>query len=246
VRADVSCLRNPERDSDPCPSTNGEPVVFQAVDGVRLTGTVFGEGRVGVVFAHMGRGGDTQADFSSLAHALAERGYLALTYNRRGVCAASGRECSKGSDDYASSWKDIVGAAAFVRSSGAKLVVVIGASIGAMASLYAAVSRRVRLAAVIEIGGVNHASGFDFSREQVRRLPGAKLFVSSRHDIYGGADAAREWHRWATEPKRLAILPGSQHGTDMLRQGEPTARPLTNLVLRFLRRFVPPDGQARR
>jgi hypothetical protein len=30
----------------------------------------------------MGRGGDTQVDFYPLARALAQRGYLALTYNR--------------------------------------------------------------------------------------------------------------------------------------------------------------------
>jgi dienelactone hydrolase len=226
--------------------TRGDPVSFGAADGVRLTGTVFGDGSVGVVLAHMGRGGDTQADFSPLARALARRGYLALTYNRRGVCDASGRQCSEGSDDHESSWRDVVGAAGFVRSQGATAVVLIGASIGAMASLSAAVSRRVEPAALIEIGGVNHASGYDFSRKQLRGLTGAKLFVSSAGDIYGGADAAREWHGWARDPKQLEILPGAAHGTDMLRKAEPTARPLISLVLRFLARHVPAAGEERR
>jgi dienelactone hydrolase len=226
----------PARDSSP---TRGEPVSFDAADGVRLTGTVFGEGPVGVVLAHMGRGGDTQADFYPLARALAGRGYVALTYNRRGVCDASRRRCSDGSDDYERSWKDVVGAAGFVRSRGATTVVLIGASIGAMASLYAAVSHRIAPAALIEIGGVNHASGYDFSREQLRGLAAPKLFISSADDIYGGAEAAREWHGWARGPNQLEILPGAAHGTDMLRQGEPTARPLTRLVLRFLSRQVP-------
>jgi dienelactone hydrolase len=240
-----ACATASERDlSAHRSSKHGDPVVFEAVDGVRLIGRVFGEGAVGVVLAHMGRAGDTQADFYPLARELAERGYLALTYNRRGVCGAGGRDCSQGFDDFASSWNDVVGAVEAVRSRGATSVVLIGASIGAMAALYAAVSHRVEPAALIEIGGVNHESGYCFSREQLQQLTGAKLFVSSAHDVYGGAEAAREWHGWANEPKQLEILAGAQHGTDMLRQGEPTAKPLVELVLRFLMRIVPPRGHA--
>jgi dienelactone hydrolase len=223
--------------------TQGEPVEFAAADGIGLTGRVFGEGSVGVVLAHMGRPGDMQADFYPLARALAERGYLALTYNRRGVCSPSGRECSQGFDDYASSWKDVVGAAELVRSKGTRSVVLVGASIGAMASLRAAASHRLEPAALVEIGGVNHASGYDFSREQLRELEGAKLFVSSADDRYGAAAAAREWHGWAREPKQLEILPGRAHGTDMLISTEPTARTLVRLVLSFLMRAVPPDRE---
>lgn len=97
-----------------------------------------------------------------------------------------------------------------------------------------------RHAALIELGGVNHESGYDFSRAELEALEGDKLFVSSAGDTYGGADAAREWHGWAREPKQLAILPGSAHGTDMLVKGQPTARPLMELMLRFLTRAVPP------
>jgi pimeloyl-ACP methyl ester carboxylesterase len=184
-------------------------VQFEAADGVQLVGRIFGDGEVGVVMAHMGREGDSQRDWFRLARPLAERGYFVLTYNRRGVCSAPGQECSAGADDYASSWKDVVGAVEAVPSRSATNVVLIGASIGAMASLYASVSQRVEPKALIEIGGVNHASGYDFSREELRRLQGAKLFISSAEDVYGGADAAREWHSWARQPKRLEIIPAA-------------------------------------
>jgi pimeloyl-ACP methyl ester carboxylesterase len=240
-----ACGTASERDATHSSSRSGTAVAFEATDGVRLTGRLFGEGSVGVVLAHMGRGGDTQADFYPLAHELAERGYLALTYNRRGVCGPCARTCSEGPDDYAGSWRDVVGASELVRSRGATTLVVIGASVGAMASIHAAVTHRIRPAALVEIGGVNHASGYDFSRADLRELEGAKLFVSAAGDGYGGADAAREWHGWANAPKQLEILSGARHGTDMLRSGQPTARPLVELVLRFLTRWAPPGGEER-
>ncbi len=52
--------------------------------------------------------------------------------------------------------------------------------------------------------------------------------------MYGRADAAREWHGWATPPKRLEILLSSQRGTDMLRPSQGTAGPLTDLLLSFV------------
>jgi dienelactone hydrolase len=211
-----------------------EKVTFEAADGVKLVGRLYGDGDVGVVLAHMGRSGDTLLDWAPLSRELAERGYMALAYNRRSVCTTPDRECSSGFDDFASSWNDVVGASDYLRARGAKEVVLVGASIGAMASLHALARDRLDAPAFIEIGGVNHASGYSFSRRDLQALEGHKLFVSSVGDAYGAADAAREWHRWAREPKQLELLPGAEHGTDMLVAGQPTARPLTELVLEFL------------
>ncbi|MBA3427822.1 MAG: alpha/beta fold hydrolase, partial [Actinobacteria bacterium] len=168
----------PERTAPHASTSKGQAVTFPAADGIRLAGRTFGEGRVGVVMAHMDQSGDTQADWYPLARVLAARGYAVLTYNRRGVCTARGRDCSNGSDEYASSWKDVAGASAFVRSRGATRVALVGASIGAMSALHARITQQVDADALIEIGGVNHASGYDFSRKQLNRLDGAKLFIS--------------------------------------------------------------------
>ena len=61
-----------------------DPVRFRGAGGVRLEGRVFGSGDVGVVLGHM-RPGD-QSQWFGFATLLADRGYLALTYDRRGVC----------------------------------------------------------------------------------------------------------------------------------------------------------------
>jgi pimeloyl-ACP methyl ester carboxylesterase len=215
-------------------------VQFRAADGVKLHGRIVGRGRVGVVMSHMARPGDTQADWSSLAQRLAREGYLVLTYNRRGVCPRRGRGCSSGRDELEVSWKDVVGADRFLRSEhGVARIVLVGASIGAMSSVHVATTGKVDATATIELGGVNHRSGYDFSRSELRRMRGAKLFVSSKGDVSGGDDAAREWFAWARQPKRLAMLPGEEHGTDMLRSHEPTSGPLTTLIVEFLRDAVP-------
>jgi uncharacterized protein len=226
-------------DTNP-PRGTAEKVTFEAADGVELVGRLSGDGDVGVVLAHMGRPGDTLLDWAPLSRKLAERGYMALAYNRRGVCTTPDRECSAGFGDFASSWNDVVGAASYLRARGAKKVVLVGASIGAMASLHALAEGAVAASAFIEIGGVNHESGYSFSRRNLQALAGHKLFISSVDDTYDAASAAREWHRWANEPKQLELLPGAEHGTDMLLPGQPTARPLTELVLEFLARAVPP------
>ena len=209
-------------------------MTFEAADGVKLVGYLYGDGDVGVVLAHMGRGGDTLLDWAPLSRELAEGGYMALAYNRRSVCTTLDRECSAGFDDFASSWNDVVGASDYLRARGANEVVLVGASIGAMASLHALAQDRVDASAFVEIGGVNDASGYSFSRRDLRALEDDKLFVSSVGDTYGAAYAAREWHRWAREPKQLELLPGAEHGTDMLIAGQPTVRPLIELVMEFL------------
>ncbi len=43
-----------------------------------------------------------------------------------------------------------------------------------------------------------------------------KLFMSARADPYGGANSARSMYRWSTPPKKLRLVGGSLHGTDLL------------------------------
>ena len=190
----------------------------------------------------MGNRLSNQADWYPLARRLAREGYLVLTYNRRGICTGETRryDCSGEPNDYGTSWRDVIGAVAFVRSRGATRVAVAGASIGGTASVFAASTGRIRPDALISLAGVNHISTYSMDRADVQRIGGAKLFVSGRRDPGGAADSARELHGWAREPKRLVLLDSDLHGTDMLDRRQRTARPLTNLIVRFIREAMPP------
>ena len=119
-------------------------VGFRAGDGVGLRGRLFGHGRAAVVLAHMGNLPDNESDWYPLARRLAREGYLVLAYNRRAVCTGEKRkyDCSDGGNDFGKSWQDVVGAARFVQSQGAKQVALAGSSIGGTAVVYAAATGR--------------------------------------------------------------------------------------------------------
>lgn len=162
------------------PAAGSRPVVLTAVDGVRLGGRVFGSGRSWVVLSQMGRPGDDQTQWFPLASALAEAGYTVLTYNRRGVCIDVTAGCSEGADVLADTWKDVLGAYRYASARGDD-VALVGASIGAMASLAAAAQPQVKAKAVVFIAGILNGSGYDWEGN-ARRVDAPKLFVSGKND----------------------------------------------------------------
>jgi pimeloyl-ACP methyl ester carboxylesterase len=216
------------------PPAGSMHVRFSALDGVRLDGTLLAGGPVAVVLVHMGNSNDSQADWFGLAKRLNDAGYTVLAYNRRGVCLGGAAGCSGRPDDYVTSWNDVVGAARLLERRGARGVVIVGASIGAMSSLYAVASGKVKPIGLVEIAGVNNASGYSFVRADFARVRCPTLFVSAENDPYGGAEAAQQWFRWANAPKRIELLPGREHGTDMLLPEQPTARRLTRTIVDFV------------
>jgi dienelactone hydrolase len=219
-------------------------VGFRAGDGVGLRGRLFGHGRAAVVLAHMGNRPDNESDWYPFARRLAREGYLVLTYNRRAVCTGEEKpyDCSAGINDFGTSWQDVIGAVKFIESQGADHVALAGSSIGGTAVVYAAQTGRIYPTALISLAGVNHISTYSMDRDDIRRIGGAKLFVSARHDPDGAEDSARELSGWARAPKRLVLLDSDLHGTDMLDRRQRTAKPLTDLMVRFLRASMPPSA----
>jgi pimeloyl-ACP methyl ester carboxylesterase len=205
------------------------PVRFRGADGVRLEGRLFGSGDVGVVLSHMRPG--TQSQWLEFAALLADRGFRVLTFNRRGTCPGGELGCSAGTGT-GEDWRDLAFAVDVVRRAGADRVVVGGASLGAMESLFA-------LSRGLDADGLVWVSGFDFyglvpATAQVRRVDVPKLFVAGE----GDADAAGllpELDRAASPPATVLTLETGEHGTDILAFADPDiADELREAILDFL------------
>ena len=197
----------------------GEEVSVETSDGVRLEGLAFGSGSSALVLSHMGRTGDNLEDWLVAATELAKPARTVLVYNRRGVCSRILDLCSDGFDTLDESWRDVVAADRFVRERDSDRVVLAGASIGAMATFHAASGHAVNPDGLIWFGGVLDGE-YTFTEAIARRLPPVPiLYLSAVDDTYGGGRAARRMHEWTRSRSRLALVPGTEHGTDLIEVG---------------------------
>lgn len=185
-------------------------VTFRSSDGVELSGTLWGGDARAVVLAHMVAG--SGEDWAPLAEELAVGGLTVLAFDLRG----HGR--SGGMPSPAAAPLDLEAAVAFVRDRGADSVVLVGASLGGMA--VATVAGEVGAEGVAIVSAPFSFAGLDVLPADLEGLPGAKLFVVAEGDAV--AADVREMYRLAAGPKRLEVLAGSAHGTQILAspQGE--------------------------
>ncbi len=209
-----------------------EPVAFRGADGVRLEGRLFagdGSREVGVVLGHMRPG--NQADWFGFAALRADEGYDVLTYDRRGVCPGGDLGCSGGRATEPG-WRDLAFAVDVLRDAGAGRVVVGGASLGAMESLFA-LSRGLDADGLIWISGVDLYGGVPVV-EQVRDVRVPKLLVTGEFDN-DAVTLGPEVERAAPAPATVLVLDTGEHGTEILGFGEPAvADQLRQAVLDFL------------
>lgn len=225
-----------EKPSEAVLIEGSEAVTFRASDGVRLAGRIFGDGSLGVVLSHMGPQGLDQSGWWWMASLLAQRGYTVLTYNFRGNCPGGIYGCSQGESNPFDTIPDLRGAVAFLRSRDVELLVLGGASIGAMASLTEAAEGVRDLRGLVSLSGIELGGGFDIGPEVIRRIEVPTLFVAGRDD-QEAADAARVWGRAAAEPTQTVIMPTGAHGTELF--DDPFFSERTReLILQFVERHL--------
>jgi len=215
------------------PPAGSRPVSFTSSDGVELEGRLSGGGTVAVVLSHM-----YPADQSSwwpFADALSDEGYLVLTYNFRGYCPGGEAGCSEGPKDIAEIWRDVLGAISFVRSQGAKRVMLIGASMGGTASLIAAGQEEADVSAVVTLSAPTSFGGLAVDADGLAAVGAAKLFIAGVGDGSAAASAEDLYER-SPPPKRLEILTTDDHGTDILSGNQ--AGPVRTLILEYLDRYA--------
>lgn len=207
-----------------------EPVRLPGDGGARLEGRLFGSGEVGVVLAHM-RPGDQQQWFE-LAGLLANNGYRVVTYNRRGSCPGGQFGCSGGNDD-GGAWKDLAFVIERLREAGARRVVVGGASLGAMESLYA-------LSRGLDAEGSSGSPASIYT--EASRSPSRCAAFGSRSSSWRGSSTVkpgiRVFEEAAPEPARVITLDTGEHGTDILAYADvAVADEFREAVLDFLARI---------
>jgi pimeloyl-ACP methyl ester carboxylesterase len=206
-----------------------EAVRFRGAGGVDLEGRVFGSGDVGVVLAHM-RPGD-QSQWIEFAALLADHGYLVLTYDHRGVCPGGELGCSGGKVGDIG-WEDLGFAVDLLRARGASRVVVGGASLGAMESLYA-LTRGLDADGLIWLSGADLYGGVPVT-DQVRAVRVPKLLATGEFDS-DAVELRPEVDRAASPPKHVLLLDTGEHGTNILEFGDPAvADVFRRSVLDFL------------
>lgn len=185
-----------------------DQVTFRTEDGFLLEGTVFGSGTKGVVLAHMFPA--DQSSWSEFAQDLEKRGFVALTFNFRGYGE------SEGDKDIGVIDRDVIGAIEFlVEKRGASSgVVLVGASMGGTASLIAGI-RSMKVRGIAALSAPLELMGLDASNLQLGVLPNLKLFIAARDDAEA-ATAAEQLYKNSTPNAEIKIVPGSDHGTELL------------------------------
>ena len=216
-------------------------VTFKASDGVELDGRVFGTGDATVVLSHMGDPTNNQSDWYAFAAALAARGYRAITYDSRGICPGGIAGCSKGTPGDPNRRLDVLGAIQFARAQGAKRVIVMGASLGATASLQAVLEPSNGADGLVWVAGTLFSSwsGVSFSKEQLAAITIPTLVIVADRDPLGLVIDSQRLFDQLTAPKRLVLPAANLHGTDMLQPGiDPLAG---GQVLEALLEFLAPN-----
>ena len=175
---------------------------FRSPGGHRTAAAVLGVGTTGVVLSN--QSGNSLCAWLPFARRLAGRGIRVLVYDYR----------------WGTQPAEATAAAAGLRRLGVHRLILVGASLGAGASLVAASARPRGVVGVVSLSGESFIRGVP---RAVRRLVLPVLFAAAEEDDYGAGMDARDFYaRAPSRDKRLVIVPGRAHGTDLL--SDPTVR----------------------
>ena len=212
-----------------CASAN--ELSFRAADGTRLVGHRFGGKRPGartaVVLAHQSNG--DLCEWAPYARRLAARGYFVFPFDLRGHGESRGRQA------YGRLGLDVVAAMRAVRSLGARRVVVVGASLGGIASVVGAASARPPVTGLVAVSAPAEIAGMLNAIPAAGRLRVPTLYLAAAEDQNApydfAADARRLFEATGTAEKRVEVVPGSLHGVALV-AGSTRVRALLEAFLR--------------
>jgi esterase/lipase len=207
----------------------GQHVSFTTADGVLLRGHLYGDGKTGVILAHMYPA--DQSDWTDFAQVLAAHGYQALTFDFRGFTE------SEGTSGTEHAGTDLLAAYQFMQPRVSRIFIA-GASLGAEAAIL--VGARQDVAGLILISVPTSFGGMTVT-ESIRHVRAPILFVTSADDplVQGQPEIL---YKLAQAPKSMQVYPGRAHGTAILHG--PHSEELQALMLRFLAANDKPEKPA--
>jgi pimeloyl-ACP methyl ester carboxylesterase len=211
--ADWYCLTGRER---------REMFVLAGPGHDRLAALSIGTGHVAVVLAH--QVGGSLCQWWPYARSLAA-GFRVIAFDFDG-CGAS----PSGDADYPG---EVAAAAQWARRTGARQVVLMGASMGGTAVMVAAGRLGASVAAAVDLSGPALFAGMD-ALSAARRVHVPVMFAYGTQDFGFAADLRRVRAATATRDKPLVTVNDKTHGTALVDPEVGYAR-VRAAVLRFLR-----------
>ena len=193
--AKPSSVSAPSLEACVLPAYHAREVAFP-VGSEQIVGAEFGSGSVGIVMSH-----EYRADlcgWAPYAAHLASLGYRALAFDF-------------GTDLV----QDVIRAATQIHKDGADKVILMGASMGGTASLVAAQSSTLPIAAVASLSGPAQFQGMD-AMTAVTKLQMPVLFLAGQQDVSFAQDARTLYAACASSKKQLHVYQGNDHGTQLL------------------------------
>lgn len=211
----------------------GRQVWFKDSSGASLGGIELGSGTAGIVLAH--QAGADACSWLPYGTELATAGYRVLAFDFAGNGASPAPPPGDSLD------KNVLGASAFLRTEGAKTVVLMGAAMGAAASLVAAsevVPPELPVAGVISVSSPLQYSQLN-PLATAKRLTVPVLYIGGLNDpeMYQATNGL-----YAATPgtaKTVLVANSNKHGADMLKPDAPDAAAVRTAVTNFLTAHAP-------
>jgi dienelactone hydrolase len=199
-------------------------VTFDTANGGEVSGELYGSGTTAVIFSVMG---NCKPGWREFARLTAAQGLMALTYQWHG-CRESG---SANETELQKFVDDTRAAINFVREQGAEKVILVGASLGGVASAKLAIESQASGLVVLASPPSIPQWGFEIQPADLD-IDIPKLFITAENDSTVPSDATRALFDLAAEPKEWQTYPGTAHGTDLF-EGE-SGPELQNRILEFI------------
>jgi pimeloyl-ACP methyl ester carboxylesterase len=210
------------------PDLNDKQVAFPGTGGF-LTGLLLGTGRTVLVLAPQASA--DACSWLSWARQESAAGYRVLALDFGG----EGRS-QRGPDGKPSG--DVLAAVAYARTLGAERIVLVGASRGGTAVLVAAAAAQPAVTAVVSLSAPDAYAGED-AAAAAPRITVPVLYVAATGESAFAAAAQTMYDATTGPGRRIALVPGSLHGTSLLTIAADGAAEAAKAVTDFLTTVAP-------